>query len=922
MDATRLEILFEQARKLPPEEHAAFLDGIGDADAALREELEALLAAAEGAPEFFGELAEALFPPEQTQRYEPLFHADQRIFHYKMLEKLGVGGMGVVYKAHDTVLDRSVALKFLSPLLSENDEAKVRFIHEAKAASALDHPNIATIHEVGETEDGRLFMAMAYYDGQTLKEKIKEGSLPIPEALDYAIQMAKGLERAHQKQIVHRDIKPANIMLTEDGLIKIVDFGLAKVGEVRLTQSGTTMGTVGYMSPEQSRGEPVDHRTDLWALGAVLYEMLTGQNPFKADYEQAVVYNILNEDPKPITEVRSEVPAELAAVVDKCLMKDRDARYARAADIVADLEALLPTEKEVMPRYVPWVIGGLATLTLAALALWILLPGQRIGVPEEKHLAVLPFSYVGTDSLEQGFCDGLTELLSTQLQQLTTSQSALWVISPREVVARGVETPDQARRVLGANLTVSGVCQRTGDQMRLFLTFEDAEQLRILDSGDITAPLSDRIAFQDGVINRLAAMMETNLGPEARQALAAGSTDVPEAFEAYVQGRAHLERFGQIANVEAAIDLFEIAIQEDSTYALAYAGLGEAYWRKYDSHTKDAQWVVASRRNIERALQLNDRLVEARVFLAVVYRRTGDLEAAHAEVRRILELDPSSDGAYREQARLYRLEGKSEEAERAYLRAIELRRDYWLSYNALGSFYRSQSRYEEALTQYGRVIDVAPGNYFGYNGMGVTYYSMGRLAEASTMWEQAIETRDNYYVPYMNLGTAYLAQRRFLDAARTYEQALGFNSRNYRIWANLSRAYKWIPAEQHKADSTFRRAIELAEAVLASDPDNAGIQLPLAEYYTNVGNNTRARTLLQQGLSGIQQDGDLMFRAALVFEQLGEREDALLWVERALEGGYSLRLIEQDPEMDRLREDARFQRLIEEVEVHLPTSGL
>ena len=260
------------------------------------------------------------------------------ISHYKILEKLGEGGMGVVYKAQDTKLDRFVALKFLPPYLSMDDEAKLRFVHEAKAASALDHANICTIYEISETEDGQTFIAMAYYDGETIKAKIARGPLPVSEALDYAVQAALGLSKAHAEGIIHRDIKPANIMVTRDGVVKIVDFGLAKMAsQTQLTKAGTTLGTVSYMSPEQTQGEEVDARTDVWSLGVVLYELLTGKPPFRGDYEAAVIYSILHEAPEPISAVRPDVPEELAQVVLQCLDQDRDNRFESAEALIAAL---------------------------------------------------------------------------------------------------------------------------------------------------------------------------------------------------------------------------------------------------------------------------------------------------------------------------------------------------------------------------------------------------------------------------------------------------------------------------------------------------------------------------------------------------------------------------------------------------------
>ena len=344
----KLKALLEQALALPPEQRAAFLDEACTGDTALRDELDSLLDHAEEASAFFDSLAGAVLPQAQQQAPspkkadgDPLGLIGRMVSHYQILEKIGGGGMGVVYKAHDTRLERPVALKFLPPHLSTDDESNARFVREAQAASALDHTNICTIHDIGQTDEGQFFIAMAYYQGETLKKKIARGALPINEALDYAVQMAEGLSRAHEAGIVHRDIKPANVMVTKDGVVKIVDFGLAKLtGAVELTKTGMTLGTLVYMSPEQIHGDVVDHRTDIWSWGVVVYEMLTGERPFKGHYEQALVYSILNESPLPPTEIRDEIPGDIGRITLKGLRKDRGDRYGSAGQLVSDLKAV------------------------------------------------------------------------------------------------------------------------------------------------------------------------------------------------------------------------------------------------------------------------------------------------------------------------------------------------------------------------------------------------------------------------------------------------------------------------------------------------------------------------------------------------------------------------------------------------------
>ncbi|MEE9169141.1 MAG: protein kinase, partial [bacterium] len=299
------------------------------------------------------------------------------VSHYKILEKLGSGGMGVVYLAEDTKLERKVALKFLPPQLSASEEDKKRFIHEARAASALDHNNICTVYEIGETDEGQIFIAMAYYEGETLKKEIERGPMKIDEAIDFAIQITEGLAAAHEKDIIHRDIKPANVMVTNKGVTKIVDFGLAKAsGRTVLTKDHSTLGTVAYMSPEQTRGEGVDNRTDIWALGAVLYEMLTGEQPFKGEYEQAVMYSIMNEEPQPVASLRPDVPEAIAEIIHRALSKEPDDRFATTSEFLDALKATrkwdsTPPSLASLIRRPSFIVTGVVLLiALTALAVW------------------------------------------------------------------------------------------------------------------------------------------------------------------------------------------------------------------------------------------------------------------------------------------------------------------------------------------------------------------------------------------------------------------------------------------------------------------------------------------------------------------------------------------------------------------------
>ncbi|MEZ4702582.1 MAG: protein kinase, partial [Rhodothermales bacterium] len=332
---------------LPPEERVDFLDEACGGDTALRAEVESLLAAYTQAPNYYKKLDEPRFPKigrverERTPAPDPYFLVGQPLAHYQVIEVIGSGGMGVVYRAEDTRLHRTVAIKLLPPLLKEDEQARRRFMREARASSALDHANICTVYEVNEAEEGHFFIVMPCYAGMTLDVRLNEGPLPIDTAIDLCLQIAEGLAHAHARGIVHRDVKPANVMITEEGQVKLLDFGLAKLSSgSKITRLGTMLGTASYMAPEQARGENIDHRVDIWSLGAVLYEMVAGVRAFGGDYPQAALYAVLNLEPQPVTGLRAGVPLQLARVIEKALSKLADARYPSMQDLIQDLKTI------------------------------------------------------------------------------------------------------------------------------------------------------------------------------------------------------------------------------------------------------------------------------------------------------------------------------------------------------------------------------------------------------------------------------------------------------------------------------------------------------------------------------------------------------------------------------------------------------
>ena len=862
----------------------------------------------------------------------------QTISHYRILEKLGEGGMGVVYKAEDTKLHRPVALKFLPPELTRDPEAKERFTHEAQAASSLDHPNIAVIHEIDQMQDGSSFICMAYYEGETLKKKIAAGPIRIEEAVHIAYQLAEGLQRAHEAGIVHRDIKPANVIVTKRGEVKIVDFGLAKlIGGTKITKTGRTVGTAAYMSPEQARGDPVDHQTDIWSFGVVLYEMLTGQLPFKSEYEQAAFYSILNENPPPVKGLRSDVTLELETIVNKCLEKDPSQRYQTAVELLRQLKRTkremssreVVVEKPKIARALPsWqsvrkYVGPLAVVTIVVL-LVVLFPSGRkavedwlslTAIPEEKHLAVLPFADVDEDPTKQAFWDGFFETLNGKLTQLEQFQNAFWVVPASEIhkstemYKREISNASDARQAFGVNLVVTGHTQVTNDRFRLTLALVDAKSLRELKSSTIDGRMKNVTVLQGEPVSKVARMLNVELPAQAQRVLNAGATSVPQAYEFYLRGRGYLQRSKKIVDLVTAISSLKQAIKQDSLYASAHAALGECYWRRYES-SKDIQWVEAAVKTCKRAIELDGRLASAHVILGLIHTRTGKYEEAVKEFEEALALNPSSTAAYRGLAKAYEARGSLKHAESTYRKAINMKPDFWAGYKDLGIFYYLKGRYDDAVKQFHQVVVLTPDDYLAYSNLGGIYYYQERFADAREMFERSLAIKQSYEA-FSNLGTVYHLQGRYADAASMYTGALDFNDRDHQVWGNLASAYFWTPGEREKALEIYQRAIKMAEEEKKASPNDAHVLSLLAGYYSMTGQRHKALPLIEEALTLAPKNGEVLYRAGHAYEQLGKREKALQSIEEALENGYSLAEIEREPGLRRLRADVRFQQLLQ-----------
>lgn len=853
------------------------------------------------------------------------------ISHYRILEKLGEGGMGVVYKAEDLKLKRLVALKFLSES-HLNEAQRKRFLREAQAAAALEHPNICTIYEVDEVDD-MVFFAMALVPGRPLSEVIDEAPLPIDQALDIAIQIAEALSAAHQAGVVHRDIKTGNIMITPQGRAVVLDFGLAQIGETsRITRTGATVGTAAYMSPEQAQGAPLDHRSDLWSLGVALYEMLAGYLPFRGDYELAVMYNIVNEEPTPIGDSRADAPPDIELILSTALAKDPDRRYQTAEEFLSDLRAMrtqvshseAPTRasrpavarsrsvaggmsRPVRHRWAYGLAAAVATILLIFTAYQVF---SGYAIPQQKHLAILPFENIAGDPAGRALCDGLAETLSGKLTELQQFREDVLVVPSSEVRAEAVSSVSQAQRLFGINLAVTGSLQRAGDRLRLTANLVDAPSLRQLRSATLDLDAEEMTSLQDGIALRVIEMLELELDVKAREALSEGGAREPGAYEHYLEGRGYLQRYDQPGNIDSAIAALKRAVEADDSYAPAYAALGDAYWLRFND-TRDKQWADAALESAEQAVELNPRLAVGRVTLGEIYRRTGRFDEATVQFQRALELDPLNAQARSGLARVYVAIGQEKRAEELYRRAVSARPDDWRNHSALGVFYHRMGRLDEAIEEFERVEQLTPNNPLNYRNLGGVLISAGRYDEARSALQRSIEITPSA-AAYSNLGTAEFFQHRYEQAASAYQEAVLLAPQDYLLWGNLGDALRRTPDGVDKADEAYEKAIELALNRASLQPAPS-LTHRIAVYQAKAGRPQEAQQTLDVLPDDARNEPETLYTQGVLFALNGRHDQALGMLERAVESGFPPDRVKQAPELEPLHDQIRFRALTKQV---------
>jgi len=767
----QIESVFQAALARDPDERAAFLDEACAGDEALRREVESLLEAHEQAGSFIKapavEVAAQMMAEEQAN--SPV---RQTIGPFKIVKRLGAGGMGEVYLAEDTRLGRQVALKLLPDYFTTAQERVRRFQQEARAASALSHPNVATIYEIGEAE-GTTYIAMEYVEGQTLDAKIGGQLLETGEILDIAVQVADALEEAHTKGIIHRDIKPGNVMVTARGQVKVLDFGLAKMTrqereglasdlstQVR-TQPGLLMGTLAYMSPEQALGHEVDHRTDIFSLGVVLYEMATGRRPFGGTTTGEILDQIIHAEPEAIARFNENAPAELERIIGKCLEKDREQRYQSAGELLVDLRnlkrvvesgaATVAVASKVRGRRLlrsrqTLALAAVVVLAVAALIYALLFRGAPTAVapetaptavsPEIKLVAVLPLENLSGDPAQEYFADGMTEALINNLARIR----ALKMISRTSAMRyKGSQKslPEIARE-LNVDAVLEGSVQRSGGRVRVTAQLIHAATDAHLWARDYERDLTDVLKLQSEIARTVAAEIRIQVTAEERARLASVRRVNPQAHEAYLLGRYHFSKDNETA-FRHAIKYFERAIEIEPNYAAAYVGLSNATVFLGLVGAEDLRELESPARAASlKAIELDDQLADAYLSLARIKQNYDwDWAGAETEIRRALELDPGGIDVHTDYGYLLMHLGRLDEAIREGEIAVQLDPVSSLTRSALGRFYYRAHRYEEALRHLQRAVELEPRSAHANYRLADLYAQVGKYAEAIAAYERA-----------------------------------------------------------------------------------------------------------------------------------------------------------------------------------------
>jgi len=844
-----------------------------------------------------------------------------RVAQYEILRPLGVGGMGEVYCARDTRLGREVALKLLPADLASNADALRRFEQEARAASALNHPNIVTIYEISQSEN-LAWIAMELVDGEDLRTITTREPVSLKNALRIATKVADGLAAAHDRGIVHRDLKPDNVMVTADGFVKILDFGLAK--QIRAlssddttmphTSPGTIFGTVGYMSPEQATGREMDARSDQFSFGVMLYELLTRTRPFEKASKTETLASILRDDPPAPSAVNEAVPHDLDRIVSRCLAKNPRERYASTRDLASDLRevrdhftqssferrAITESMRRRKPSPLMWTIAAVIVIAIAAgYVMW----RRRDVALNIRSIAVVPFRELGATKEDRVFADGVSEMVATRLAEVRE----LRVATPFDgaPIGEADDIREIAKRT-GAHAVVRGTVQRGGGDVRVTVSLINARDGRLLAASTATRAATDLFALQDAVADDLLRALG-RAAPQRPQV--ARATLGPDDQRRFTEAVGLLQRVRDEPSADRAIAALESILRNARESSSVNALLARALLRKSTLARRPALIEQATVYAV-RGAALNADDPEAHVTLGEVQNAKGDHADAARSFERALTLQPNDPNALIGLARAYEKQGRAADGEAMYRKALAVRPDSATGLMWYGSFCFGQGRHAEAVQHFRRVTELDPTFALAHSNLGGALIALGQYEQALSALQKSIALRPTAN-GYSNAGTLQFTLGRYDDARQSFEKAVQLAPEDHVMWLNLGDACRWAPGKIARADEAYSRAVRAARSALEVNPNNAQTRAALALNLARTGKQDDAQDEIRRALELDPTNPLVLYRAALIALLHDQQDNAISWIERAVANGYPVRDLARDPEWKALRELPAFRNAVQ-----------
>jgi len=812
------------------------------------------------------------------------------IGRFVVLEKLGEGGMATVWKARDVLLDRVVALKVITPALAEDPDVRRRFHHEAGLASRLDHPGIASVYASG-TEDGVTYLAMACIDGETLDARLARGRLPIALARDIARAAANALGFAHDQGVIHRDVTSRNIMLGRDGRVFVLDFGLATAtGVSRITSRNTMVGTIAYMAPELFSGRDADTCSDVYGLGVVFYEALTGTLPFNADVAEVLRYAALNQTPRPPRERRPEISAELERVVLKAMARDPGQRHRSTHEFLRDLD------------------GVAAIATNDDLHVGASSGARALAERGPLHLAVLPIQWnehsPDLDAAGRQFASDLEVALRDSLARA----GRIHVVPNAGRTLQG-DTMLEMRsfaRATGSQVLLRGSLRRRGSLLRLGYTLVDPEAGVQIAGGTLSGSLAETFDFEDRIIAHVCTQLGREHVSEGRNGARPGD---PAAEHRYAQALACLRRYDSEASVDGAIRLLEQLIEAGSGSAIHHATLVRAALRKHE-YTQLPLWEGRAAQSCQRALELGPDVPEVHLAVGELKRAAGHYDAALSAFGKALQARSTCFDAMLGIARTEAEAGRIGEAQAAARRAIDDQPGDWRGHNLLGWIHVQSGRPDRAVESQKRVLELTPDNARGLRNLATAYYRLNDFDRAIDAYQRSLDIQPSH-IGYTNLGAALYFVGRHEESIIALRQATAIAPSDPHLWGNLGNACYWIGGYEEEANRALERAIGLMRERLDRNPGAAKGWAELSGWLTNRGQLEEAERVIQRALELAPHDGEVMVRAGYAYHRIGNRPECFRWLHGAKAAGYGFGELARSIEFAPLRKDPEFMELIE-----------